>query len=176
MRQLSFAIAICAAALAWAGTASAELLELMPVSDTTPIEGQPRILNTSSLAIDDKRIVLFGVDPMMKSNPCSYDNRAWDCGTAALRILMNMLGREPVTCEPRATDLFRRIYARCLVHGQDIALALVEAGMAVTVPEETKEYEAAQEEAMKKKVGIWRGRFIKPADYRTMMSGEPQSR
>lgn len=152
------------------------VLELKPAPDTTPIIGQPRILSTSSLALEGKRIVFFGIDPMMKQNPCSYDNRGWDCGTAALRILMNMLGREPVTCEPRLVDLFMRLFAKCFVHGQDIALSLVEAGMAVTVPEETTEYDAAQQEAMKKKVGIWRGKFITPGDYRTMMSGEPQPR
>lgn len=149
---------------------------LQPPADPTPIVGQPRIVNTASMALENRRIVLFGIDPMMKQQPCTFENRGWDCGTAAMRILMNMIGREPVNCEPRAMDVFRRIYAKCDVHGKDIALALVEAGMAVAVPDETTDYVVAEQQAKQKKVGIWRGTFMTPADFRAMMSGEPVPR
>lgn len=141
-----------------------------PATDTTPITGQPRIINTASLSVNGKRIVLFGVDPMMKDQPCFVDNRGWDCGTAAQRILMNLIGREPVTCNPRLVELTGRIYAKCFVNNQDIGLALVEAGMALTVPEETNEYDVAQQEAMKKKAGIWRGKFLTPEEFRRALT------
>ena len=64
--------------------------------------------------------------------------------------LMNLIGREAVTCEPRATDLFRRVFAKCTVHGQDIGLALVEAGMAVAIPDETTDYVEAEKAAKAK--------------------------
>lgn len=177
MRRIHLAFAVLALlSAAMPVRAQGVATQLQPAPDPAPITGQPRIVNTSSLNLEGKRIVLFGVDPMMKGNPCSVDNRAWDCGTAALRTLMNMLGREPVTCEPKLIDLFKRVYAKCFVNGQDIAQSLVEAGMAVTVPEETTEYDAVQQEASKKKAGVWRGRFMSPSDYRAMISDEPLPR
>lgn len=151
-----------------AGGAAGQAPPLRPAPDTTPITGQPRFLNTASIALQGKRIVFFGVDPMMAQQPCSVDNQLWDCGTAAMRILMNLIGREPVTCEPRLAELGGRIYAKCFVNGKDIGLALVEAGMAVTVPSETTEYEAALQEAVRKKVGVWRGQIVTPQAFRNM--------
>jgi endonuclease YncB( thermonuclease family) len=168
MQRLSLHTLLFAGLLALiaGGVAAQQGPPLRPTTDTTPIAGQPRILSTASLSVAGKRVVLMGVDPMMAENPCIFENRAWDCGTAALRILMNMIGREPVTCHPRYNELGGRIYAKCFVHEQDIALGLVEAGMAVTVPAETTEYETALKEAMAKKVGVWRGTFTPPAEFR----------
>lgn len=164
MRSLS--ALLFAALLLIASGAAAQGPPLLPARDTAPITGQPRILNTASLQVNGKRIVLFGVDPMMQQQPCTVDNQAWDCGTAAYRILMNLIGREPVTCQPKLQEIAGRIYAKCFVNGQDLSLALVQAGMAVTVPAETTEYDAAQKEAMEKKVGVWRGKFITPQQWR----------
>ena len=129
-------IVLSFAALAAGPVAADNNFPLFPVTDTTPITGQPRFITTSQIGIDGKRVVFHGVDPAMAQMPCEADGRAWDCGTAAMRTLMNLIGREAVTCEPRATDLFRRVFAKCTVHGQDIGLALVEAGMAVAIPDE----------------------------------------
>lgn len=152
------------------------IMQLKPPPDTTPMTGQPQIVSTSSLALNGKRIVFFGVDPAMKMMPCSVGNRGWDCGTAALRILMNLIGREPVSCEPKGIDLFSRVFAKCSVHGQDIALALVEAGMAVAIPEETTEYVEAEKKAKAEKKGIWQGTFVPPSEFREIATGHPQGR
>src|SRR5262249_23707536 len=138
--------------------------------------GQPRILNSSSLTLEGKRVVFFGIDPAMPRMPCEADGRGWDCGTAALRTLMNLIGREPVACEPRGIDPFDRVFAKCTVHGQDIALALIEAGMAVALPAETNDYVAAEQAAKAKKIGMWRGPFKTPQEFRKMLSPEPQPR
>ena len=58
----------------------------------------------------------------------------------------------------------------------DINRALVEAGMAVALPKETTDYVAAEAEAKAKSIGVWRGPFTAPADYREMLAGHPQDR
>jgi endonuclease YncB( thermonuclease family) len=155
-----------------AGGAAAQPVQLKPAPDPAPISGQPQIVAVGAFGIDGKRVVLHGIDPVMPRMPCATDRGPWDCGTAGRRILMNMIGREEINCEPRGVDIFGRIFAKCDVHGKDIALALIEEGMAIAIPEETTDYVEAEKVAKTKKAGIWRGNFMKPADYRQMMSGE----
>jgi endonuclease YncB( thermonuclease family) len=48
--------------------------------------------------------------------------------------------------------------------------------MAVALPKETTDYVAAEAEAKAKNIGVWRGPFTAPADYREMLAGHPQDR
>jgi endonuclease YncB( thermonuclease family) len=156
--------------------AQAQFQLYRPAPDKTPIAGKPTIISNSALQVDGKRVVFFGIDPMMPKQPCNVGPRTWDCGSAAQRTLMNLLGREPVECLPQVLDMFRRVYAKCTVNGQDIAAAMVEAGMAVALPEETKDYLAAEQKAKAEKVGIWQGDFMTPAEFREFQTGHPQAR
>jgi endonuclease YncB( thermonuclease family) len=176
MRKLVLGLVVAAACVGFAGSAVAQDFPLFPAPDKTPITGKPRILKSSELALDNKRVVFIGVDPAMPGMPCQADGKAWDCGAAAQRILMNFIGREDVTCEPRNVDLFRRVFAKCMVHGQDIALELIEQGVAVALPDEAKDYVDAEQAAKGKKIGIWRGPFETPAQYRLRMSRDPMPR
>lgn len=176
MARRSFALLSLAIAIAACRHAVAQPVPMQPPPDPAPLTGQPQISSVGSFLLNGKRVVLIGVDPVMKRMPCSTDRGMWDCGTAGMRILMNLIGREEINCQPRGVDVFRRIFAKCDVHGRDIGLALVEAGMALAIPEETPDYVEAEQEAKARKAGIWRGNFISPADYRAMASGEPQIR
>lgn len=169
-------IAVGCSLLGLHGAWGQSILQLKPPPDPTPMTGQPQVVSTSSITLNGKRVVFFGIDPAMKMMPCYVGNRGWDCGSAAFRILLNLVGREPVTCEPRGVDLFGRVFAKCSVHGKDIALSMVEAGMAVALPEETTEYVAAEKKAKADKVGIWQGTFTTPSDFREMATGHPQAR
>ena len=163
-------------ALTAPGAGQAQFQLYRPVQDKTPLTGQPQVVNTSTLALNGKRIVFHGIDPMMAKNPCYIGNRLWDCGAAAFRILLNFVGREPVTCEPRVTDNFGRLFSRCTVHGEDIAMHLIEQGMAVALPEETPDYVDAEKKAKAEKKGIWQGTFTTPSDFREIQTGHPQAR
>jgi endonuclease YncB( thermonuclease family) len=48
--------------------------------------------------------------------------------------------------------------------------------MAVALSKETTDYVAAEVAARAKGIGIWRGPFTAPADYREMLAGHPQER
>src|SRR5262249_14547302 len=159
-----------------ADSALAQFQLYRPAPDKTPISGQPTIVSSSSLTVNGKRIVFFGVDPLMPKNPCNIGPRVWDCGTAAFRTLMNLVGREPVMCEPQVLDMFSRVFAKCTVNGQDIAMALVEAGMAVAFPAENKAYAEAGQKGKAEKKGMWQGTFMTPSDFREAQTGHPQAR
>jgi hypothetical protein len=48
--------------------------------------------------------------------------------------------------------------------------------MAVALPKETTDYVTAEAAAKAKGIGVWRGPFTSPADYREMLAGHPQER
>jgi endonuclease YncB( thermonuclease family) len=180
MRKLVFGFASLALAL-WVsvgGDAQAQqtTTRLRPIPDTTPLVGPVTVLSASQITIQNKRVVLFGIDPPMMRQPCYVNDRPWDCGTAAAKTLLNMVGTDPVTCHPKALDQFNRIYAVCEVGGEDVNKALVAQGLAVALPEETKDYVPAEAEAKTAKAGMWRGTFMTPAEFREMISGTPIGR
>ena len=128
------------------------------------------------LSLAGKRIVLYGVDAPVKGQPCYSASKKWDCSTASAKILLNTIGTQEIACEQRRIDQFGRVFAICKAGEVDINRALVEAGMAVAVSKETTDYVAAEATAKAKGIGIWRGPFIAPADYREMLAGHPQER
>jgi len=102
--------------------------------------------------------------------------KTWDCATASAKTLLNLIGTQEVVCEQRRADQFGRVFAICKAGEVDINRELVEAGMAVALPKETTDYVASEEAAKAKGIGIWRGPFMAPADYREMLAGHPQER
>jgi endonuclease YncB( thermonuclease family) len=94
----------------------------------------------------------------------------------AVSGLLNLVGDREITCEVRRVYQFGRVFAVCRAGGVDINRALVDAGMAVALPKETGDYVAVEAEAKAKGIGVWRGPFTAPADYREMLAGHLQGR
>jgi endonuclease YncB( thermonuclease family) len=144
--------------------------------DPAVYRGAVEVTGPAMLSLDGKRIVLFGVDAPVKGQPCYAGTKTWDCSTASAKTLLNIIGTQEVACEERRVDRFGRVFAVCKAGEVDINRALVEAGLAVALPKETTDYVTAEAAAKAKGIGVWRGPFIAPADYREMLAGHPQER
>jgi endonuclease YncB( thermonuclease family) len=159
---------VLAAGIALAGSASAA---------APPVyQGPAEVVGPALLSLGGKRILLWGVDAPVKGQPCYAGNKIWDCATASAKTLLNLVGTGEIACEERKVDHFGRVFAVCKAGELDINRALVEAGMAVALSKETPDYVATEEAAKAKAIGIWRGPFTAPADYREMQTGHPQER
>jgi endonuclease YncB( thermonuclease family) len=146
-------------------------------ADYSPIyRGAAEVTGPAMLRLQGKRILLWGVDAPVRGQPCRSGNKTWDCATASAKTLLNIVGNQEISCETRRVDQFGRVFAICKAGETDINRALVEAGMAVALPEETTDYVAAEAAAKDKGIGVWRGPFMAPADYRAMLAGHPQER
>jgi endonuclease YncB( thermonuclease family) len=159
------------AGIALAGLAAAEGAE-----EPGLYRGQAEVVGPAMLSLGEKRILLYGVDAPVKGQRCQAGSKTWDCATASAKTLLNLIGTQEITCEQRRVDQFGRVFAICKSGEVDINRALVEAGMAVALPKETTDYVAAETAAKAKRIGIWRGPFMAPADYREMLAGHPQER
>jgi endonuclease YncB( thermonuclease family) len=146
-------------------------------ADEVPVyRGQAEVVGPAMLSLAGKRIVLYGVDAPVKGQPCSAGGKTWDCATASAKTLLNLVGTQEIACEERRVDRFGRVFAVCKAGEIDLNRALVEAGMAVALPKETTDYVGAEAAAKSTGIGIWRGPFATPGEYREMLTGHPQER
>ena len=128
---------------------------------------RPKLSNSTTVRINDQKIMLFGIDFVMRKQACQLDGKPWECWKAAVQDLQSLLDQGPVTCETVGDpDVFGRLLARCTVNGRSVNEDLVSQGFALARPSETKDYVAAETAAREKKVGLWQGTFVRPGDFR----------
>jgi endonuclease YncB( thermonuclease family) len=131
------------------------------------ITGPAEAVDPTVIAINGQRIMLFGVDSVMRKQTCTIGGKIWQCWPAALRNLEILLDQGPVTCETVGEpDVYGRLLARCNLNGESLNEQLVREGWAVARRSETTDYIAAEAEAKEKKFGLWQGEFMMPDAFR----------
>src|SRR5690606_14814495 len=70
------------------------------------------------------------------------------------------------SCEVKDTDAYGRIVAVCHVGRLDLAKVMVDAGMAIALPDFTDAYVGPEARARTQLTGLWGSVFDIPADYR----------
>lgn len=129
--------------------------------------GSAVVVDGDTFDLDGKRIRVWGVDAIESSQRCFIGTRGWDCGAEATKALKDRLEGEQVECAAQYNDHFGRTVAKCTVKGEDLGAWLVKTGMAVDFPRYSNgAYAAQQNDAQYRKVGIWRGEFEMPWDWR----------
>jgi endonuclease YncB( thermonuclease family) len=148
------------------------LLSLVTVIWATPVVadqiiGPAKAIDSTVIEIDGKRIMLFGIDSVMRKQSCTIGGKIWQCWTSAVRDLQTLLDQGPAICEVIGEqDVYGRLLARCTINGQSLNEQFVRRGYAVARPSETKEYVATEAAAKEEKVGLWRGEFMMPDAFR----------
>jgi len=136
-------------------------------SDAGEIAGQATAIDSSTIKVNDQRIMLFGVDSVMRNETCALDGKPWKCWDASVHALQALLDRGQAVCETVGEpDLYGRVLARCTVEGESVNEQLVRSGYALARPAESSEYVAAEAAARESKVGLWRGQFTPPGEIR----------
>lgn len=129
--------------------------------------GRGKAIDSTIIAIDNQRVMLFGIDSVMRKQLCTLDGKPWQCWETAVHDLQTVLDEGPVTCETVGKpDIFGRVLARCTVNGQSVNKQLVDRGFAVARPSDTTDYVADEAAAKEKKVGLWQGQFEMPSAFR----------
>jgi endonuclease YncB( thermonuclease family) len=135
--------------------------------NASEITGAAKVVDSAVIEINNKRIMLFGIDSVMRKQSCTVEGKIWACWDAAVRDLQTLVDQGPVACEVVGEpDAYGRLLGRCTVNGKSLNEALVRRGYAVARPSETTEYVAAEAEAKEKKLGLWQGQFLKPSEFR----------
>ncbi len=142
-------------------------LALTPVfASAQDISGSARAMDGDSLDMAGIVVRLHGVDAPELNQTCAREGQSWACGKEASAKLAQLVNGAELQCEQRDVDDYDRIVARCTARQVDLGQAMVEAGLAVALPQFSDRYLGAEARAKTLKLGIWASDFQQPADYR----------
>ncbi len=130
------------------------------------IVGPARVIDGDTLEVRGQRIRLHGIDAPESGQTCRADGKTWRCGRKAAFALTDKIGRAPVTCEERDRDRYGRIVAKCSVGGKDLGEWMVLRGWALAYRQYSTAYVDEEAAAQAAAVGMWRGEFIPPWEWR----------
>ncbi len=125
----------------------------------------------STIDIDGRRIRLFGIDAPEGRQTCTHEGRSWECGREAAGALQAALQNNPVRCEPKDIDRYKRIVSVCFMGATNLNDLMVRSGWALAYRQFSNDYVPAEAEASRNKSGIWRGTFRNPWDWRRKSKG-----
>jgi endonuclease YncB( thermonuclease family) len=127
-----------------------------------------RVVDGDTLHAGDQRIRLLGIDAPEKAQTCrDAQGRSWACGLAATARLQALVAHGQVACAPQGHDRYGRTLAVCSAGDvADVGRVLVRAGYAVSYMSRGDGYLAEEDAARDDGVGLWRGAFERPADWR----------
>ena len=128
-----------------------------------------KVRDGDTLTLIGKDVRLYGIDAPEYTQICQNKaGKDWSCGEQARLKMVAIIDDLEVICETKAVDKYGRTVATCsTAKVPDIALALVEAGLATNgVDGSDGPYAVSESLAEVEKLGIWQGQFMVPGDWR----------
>ena len=137
------------------------------------IAGDVWIIDADTLQIGNKIIHLAGIDAPELGQRCLLEDKEWRCGLEAALALRKLVAFGGVTCSSEEEGTM--VTGPCAAAGKDLAEALLSQGYALALPDAFPIYQSAQAAAQEGELGLWRGDFVRPEDWRrgARLPGEP---
>ena len=133
-----------------------------------PAAAELKVVDGDSLELDGARIRLEGIDAPEYHQQCK-DNagKSYACGQVSLDYLKSLVKGQEITCQcADEPDRYGRKLCECFADGLSLNQEMVRAGQAVSYRSE--KMNVLEKNAKKEKAGIWQGKFMHPALYRTL--------
>ena len=131
--------------------------------------GSARVIDGDSLVLEGVEIRLRGIDAPEFNQRCDGDNGQWPCGRQSRAELAKLIRSKNVRCRMETLDQFDRWLATCFVNGSELNQIMVAQGWAVSFGR----YQVEERSARNSKLGLWRGSFMRPQEWRREFGGDP---
>lgn len=129
--------------------------------------GTARIVDGDTLALDDIKIRLHGIDAPEIAQTCSDMHGAiWTCGQWS-KAALERLATGLVTCVQKDIDRYGRIVGTCFAQGVDVNAAMVAKGAAFAYVQYSRDYISQETQARRMAFGMWRSGVQAPSEYRS---------
>lgn len=128
--------------------------------------GPARVIDGDTLEIGETRVRLHGIDAPEMGQPCRDGTEVRDCGRWAAEALRARVEGRVLHCTARDRDRYGRVVARCEAGGEDVAAALVRAGLAFAYRRYSMDYVEAEKRARADGRGLHGLRIDRPEDHR----------
>jgi endonuclease YncB( thermonuclease family) len=130
------------------------------------ISGQASVIDGDTIEIHGQRFRLHGIDAPESKQICIAGDKKYRCGQQAALALSKKINRQLVSCDERDRDRYKRIVAVCSSGNVDLNGWMVSQGWAVAYRQYSRDYVEHEGTAKAQSVGIWRGEFVLPWDWR----------
>jgi endonuclease YncB( thermonuclease family) len=140
------------------------------------------VIDGDTLQIDGHTVQLYGIDAPELGQYCEHNGELWDCGVEAALFLQKTVQFEgpPIECspwgeEPADGGSAELVIGVCQVGPKVVGLTMVQNGYAMALPDSFPDYKEAEKQARQAKLGLWRGDFVPPWEWRAGKGGEARS-
>ncbi len=144
--------------------AAALLLAVVPAR--ADVTGIPRVIDGETLEVAGTRYRLHGIDAPDLAQTCEIRGRTYDCGNISRTALMDLVVGAEVRCVPLGVGEGGVRLARCFAGGYELSEGMVYTGWALATPRPGSRFAAIGRAAAKARRGLWKGRFVKPWEWR----------
>jgi endonuclease YncB( thermonuclease family) len=141
-----------------------------------------QVIDGDTLQIDGHTVQLYGIDAPELGQYCEHDGDLWECGVEAALFLQKTVTFEgpPIECspwgeEPAGNGSTELVIGVCQVGPKVVGLTMVQNGYAMALPDSFPDYKEAEKQARQAQLGLWRGEFVPPWEWRKGKGGEVRS-
>lgn len=126
-----------------------------------------RVIDGDTIEIDGTVHRIWGIDAPEAGQDCRREGGGqWPCGKAAIKAMDKLVVGHAVACDDRGEDGYGRVLSACTSDGTDIGRALVEGGFAWSFRKYAPDYDAVEDLAHDRRVGIWQAPTETAWEYR----------
>ena len=130
------------------------------------IKGNAKVIDGDTIHIGKNKIRLHGIDAPEIKQKCFFLDNEWNCGEESKVNLINLINLKKINCKIIDKDKYDRYIAECYINTININKWMVKNGWALAYKYYSKKYLSEEKYAKNNKLGIWKGEFQNPWDYR----------
>jgi hypothetical protein len=125
------------------------------------------VIDGDTIDLGGVRYRLHGIDAPEAGQTCAKQGGGtWQCGKQAIKELERLTASGNVSCSNLGEDGYGRTLGVCRSGSMDMNEAMVREGLAWSFRRYADDYNAVEDEARSKQVGVWQADTQTPWDYR----------